>query len=148
MPTEIHRRVEALRRGEYAPYIARLSSGWLVAGDPQVLPGYCLLYPDPVVPHLNALDSSSRLQLLSDMTRIGDVLLEITGAARINYEILGNLEPALHAHIIPRYVDEDESLRTKPIWFYDWNAAPPFNPLTHGDLLRKIRVKLSGDVGT
>jgi hypothetical protein len=24
-------------------------------GDPQVLRGYCLLLPDPVVPHLNAM---------------------------------------------------------------------------------------------
>ena len=42
------------------------------------------------------------------MATIGDALLEVTGAFRINYEILGNLEPALHAHIIPRYLNEPE----------------------------------------
>jgi hypothetical protein len=32
------------------------------------------------------------------MTILGDALLEVTGAYRFNYEILGNLEPAMHAH--------------------------------------------------
>ena len=54
--TAIHRRVEACRAGTDPTMIARLRSGWAVLGDPQVLPGYCLLLPDPVVPHLNALE--------------------------------------------------------------------------------------------
>ena len=35
----------------------RLPSGWVVMGERQVFPGYCLLLPDPVVDHLNALRS-------------------------------------------------------------------------------------------
>ena len=52
--TAIHRRVAALRAGADPTVLARLTSGWAVLGDPQVIPGYCLLLPDPVVPHLNA----------------------------------------------------------------------------------------------
>ena len=50
---------------------------------------------------------------------LGDALLEVTGAYRINYEILGNLEPALHAHVIPRYMNEPEVFRQGPPLFYD-----------------------------
>ena len=32
-------------------------------GDPQVLPGYCLLLPDPVVPHLNVWAVEGRTQI-------------------------------------------------------------------------------------
>lgn len=96
-------------------------------GDVQFLRGYCLLLPDPVVPHLNALAFAARRQFLQDMTVVGDALLKLTGALRINYELLGNLEPALHAHIIPRYAGEPEVLRTKPIWSYDWSVGPDFN---------------------
>ena len=60
MPTAIHRRVAALQAGLDPTYVARLTSGWLVLGDPQVIPGYCLLLPDPVVPDLNALASPLR----------------------------------------------------------------------------------------
>ena len=50
------------------------------------------------------------------MVLIGDALLEATDAFRINYEILGNEEPALHAHIIPRYMNEPEKSRRYPVW--------------------------------
>ena len=100
----IHRFVEQARRGELARVVARVPSGWAVLGDPQILPGYCLLLPDPVVPDLNALRGPARQQFLDDMARLGDAVLAVTGAERINYEMLGNVEPALHAHVIPRYL--------------------------------------------
>ncbi len=53
--------------------------------------------------------------------------MEVTGATRINYEILGNSEAALHAHVFPRYATEPEELRRKPAWFYDWDMAPRFD---------------------
>ncbi len=103
-------------------------------GATQILPGYCLLYPDPVVPHLNALDEDGRAQFLHDMARVGDALLATTAAVRVNYEMLGNLEPALHAHIVPRYADEPDALRTKPVWSYDWTTARGYDPETDGPL--------------
>jgi diadenosine tetraphosphate (Ap4A) HIT family hydrolase len=88
----------------------------VVMGDVQYLPGYCLLLPDPVMPDLNSLDGERRIRFLEDMALIGDALLEVTDAYRINYEILGNTEPALHAHIFPRYMTEPEEWRKKPVW--------------------------------
>jgi len=126
--TQIHRWVAAAQRGEHPRVLARMRSGWVVAGERQVVHGYCLLLPDPVVPHLNALAPAARAQFLADMATLGDVLLQITGAARINYEMLGNLEPALHAHLFPRYDSEPADLRTRPVWFYDWEQAPAFDP--------------------
>ena len=82
--TAIHRRVAACRIGADPTLIARLRSGWAVLGDPQVLPGYCLLLPDPVVPHLNALEPALQQAFLADMARIGQVVQEITDAVRIN----------------------------------------------------------------
>ncbi len=142
MPTAIHRMVEKAQQGDLPQVIARMASGWAVMGDTQVVPGYCLLLPDPVVPHLNALDHEDRLQFLEDMTRLGDAILEVTTAARINYEMLGNLEPSLHAHLFPRYEDEPAELRTKPIWFYDWLSAPAFDPARDRAFLDRIRLHL------
>jgi diadenosine tetraphosphate (Ap4A) HIT family hydrolase len=144
LPTAIHRRVAALQRGDDPTFVCRLPSGWLVLGESQFLRGYCLLLPDPVVPHLNALRGDARAQFLADMARAGDALLELTGAVRINYEMLGNLEPALHAHLFPRYADEREELRTKPVWFHDWNAGPKFEAGRDDGLLKALRAKLAG----
>ncbi len=124
MPTAIHRQVEAARRGELERVIARMVAGWAVLGDPQITRGYCLLLPDPVVPDLNALAGEARRAFLDDMAALGDAVLGVTGAERINYEILGNVEPALHAHVIPRHATEAPDLRKKPVWLHDWGAAP------------------------
>jgi diadenosine tetraphosphate (Ap4A) HIT family hydrolase len=140
--TAIHTKVIAAREGRDPRVIARLFSGWAVFGERQFVRGYALLLPDPVVPNLNALGARERIVFLSDMSRLGDALLKVTGALRINYAIFGNQEPALHAHVIPRYPDEPDALRGAQPWAYDWSAAPPFTRLTcqklADDLLREL----------
>lgn len=142
MSTIIHQRVQLCRDGAYEKCITKMPSGWAVLGDVQFLNGYCLLLPDPVVPDLNAMSMDQRQAFLLDMTRLGDAVLAVTGAVRINYEMLGNLEPALHAHVFPRFDDEVEELKTSPVWFYDWKAAPEFNANTHQPLMDSIKAAL------
>jgi diadenosine tetraphosphate (Ap4A) HIT family hydrolase len=142
MSTQIHQQVHAAAAGALPRVVARLASGWAVLGDPQILPGYALLLPDPVVPDLNALAGRARRQFLDDMARLGDAVLAVTRAERINYEILGNVEPALHAHVIPRYAWEPPARRRTAVWLHDWTAAPPFSPESHGQLLRTLARQL------
>ena len=137
--TAIHRQVEAARAGELVRVVARMASGWAVLGDPQITRGYCLLLPDPVVTDLNALSGAARRQFLDDMAALGDAVLAVTGAKRINYEILGNVEPALHAHVIPRHASEDPVLRMKPVWLHDWTTAKPFDQSSDATLVEAIR---------
>jgi diadenosine tetraphosphate (Ap4A) HIT family hydrolase len=139
MATVIHERVEQCRDGTYPQAICRVSSGWVVLGDKQFLEGYSLIYPDPVVADLNKLDAKQRKSLFYEASVVGDALLEITGAVRINYEILGNLAPALHLHIFPRFDDEPEALRTAPAWSYDWAAARAFDPGIDAPMMNRLR---------
>jgi hypothetical protein len=137
--TVIHRRVDVLRKGEDPAFIARMNTGWVVLADPQVIPGYCLLFPDPVVPHLNALQPAEQQAFLADMAAVGDVLLHACGASRINYAIYGNVEPALHAHVFPRRADEPDALRMAQPWAHDWAAAPGFLMDLHNTLVERLR---------
>lgn len=141
--TAIHRRVAACRAGTDPALICRMQTGWAVMGDPQVLRGYCLLLPDPVVPHLDALPPAAQANFLVDMGRLGRAVFESTGALRINYAMFGNVEPALHAHVFPRYTDEPEALRTANPWGYDWKQAPAFDAARDGALLAAIRARLA-----
>jgi len=146
MTTAIHRRVDALRAGSDPTFIARLASGWAVMAERQVLPGYCLLLPDPVVPALNALTGTERAQFLADMAALGDAVQKITRALRINYAIFGNQEPALHAHVIPRYHDEPARYATTHPWAYDWNTAAHFDPEQHRELRNGIHAALGASI--
>ena len=138
-------RVDLARRGLNDTLICRLPSGWAVLGDVQFLPGYCLLLADPVVASLNDLDGVRRAAFLRDMARLGDAILWVTSAERINYEILGNADPELHAHVFPRYATEPTDLRRLPAWFYDWDTAPRYDAVIHAELRRALRVALVED---
>jgi diadenosine tetraphosphate (Ap4A) HIT family hydrolase len=141
--TVIHRLADRCRAGEYPPMVAKLRSGWAIMGERQVFDGYCLLIPDPVVPHLNALASPHREQFLSDMALVGDAILAATSALRINYAMFGNLEPALHAHVFPRYANEPAATRTAQPWAFDWSLAPEYSDAVHGDVKRRIAGNLA-----
>ena len=141
--TVIHRRVAAARDGREPAVIARLGSGWALFAQQQIVRGYCLLLPDPVVPQLNDLSAEARSHYLQDMARLGDAVLRATNAVRINYAILGNQEPALHAHVMPRFADEADELRTQHPWAYDWLAATPYEPAAFEELAEAIRRELT-----
>lgn len=145
--TAIHRMVEACRAGAHPALITRMSSGWAVMADQQILRGYCVLLADPPVGHLNVLPPAARNQFLADMGSLGAAVLHATAALRINYAIFGNLEPALHAHVHPRYADEPEPQRLSNPWSYDWTAAARFDPIAHAPLLGKIRDHLLAQSG-
>ena len=142
--TLIHERVEAARAGTNPTVICRVPSGWVVLGDVQFLRGYTLLLPDPVVPDLNSLKKRQRALFLMDMTIIGDALLEVTGAYLINYEILGNTDPALHAHIIPRYMTEPEELRKIPALSFERRQMPmeKFDPERDKELMQQLAISI------
>jgi diadenosine tetraphosphate (Ap4A) HIT family hydrolase len=142
MTTLIHQRIQEARMGKNPTVICRVRSGWVVLGDVQFLPGYCLLLSDPIAPDLNALSAEQRKTFLYEMSVIGDALMVILDAYLINYEILGNSEHALHAHIFPRYMRELDQNRKKPVWFYDRQDAPQFDPVKHKNLMDQIHAYL------
>ncbi len=137
-------RVELARHGQNPYVICRMKSGWLVVGDVQPLPGYCVLLADPVVESINDLDRARRVQYSLDMIEAGDALLAVTDAYRINYETLCNSEPALHTHIIPRYRTEPDEKRGRVAWnAYDWATARRFELDRDGPFVERMREQLS-----
>ena len=126
--------------GELASSILRMNSGWLIAGDVQHLSGYCVLMADPVARDLNALSEAERVRYCLDMARVGDALLAVAGAYRVNYETWGNLDPALHTHIVPRFLTEPDTLRIQPPrQAYDWPKGRPFSLKEDAHWMERVR---------
>jgi len=104
--------------------VGRLRSGWAVMGDTQFLPGYCVLMSDaPGADHLSDLDRPARAEFLADMGLLGEAISAACNGLdpsfrRLNYEILGNTDHYLHAHLFPRYGWEPDELLEGPVWRY------------------------------
>ncbi len=111
-------RIGSAMRGENPTVICRMKSGFAVIGDPQFLPGYCILLACPKIGSLNDLSIRERQDFLLDMSLLGDAITTVCKPLRINYDILGNSDAFLHAHVFPRYAWEEEERRRMPVWQY------------------------------
>lgn len=140
-------RIGAAERGENPTVLQRMRSGFAVIGDNQFLPGYCLLLASPQVEHLTDLDGAARRDFLFDMSLLGEAVMSACrrqGLWRVNYEILGNTDTYLHAHVFPRYAWEDAAYRQGPVWLYprEQRSSQPLSEAIHGALREEITAAL------
>ncbi|HPQ96732.1 MAG: hypothetical protein KDI44_00205 [Thiothrix sp.] len=140
---DIADQIASAQAGTHPRLVGRVRSGWVVMGEHQFLPGYCLLLADPVVRTLNDLTPEQRSLFLWDLTLVGDAILACTPALRPNYEILGNVVQELHAHVFPRFADEAAGLAGKSAFFYDWEQAPRWSEAEHGTLRSQLQRELA-----
>jgi diadenosine tetraphosphate (Ap4A) HIT family hydrolase len=97
-----------------------------------------------VVASINDLDEAGRAAFLCDMARVGDALIAVCGAHRVNYAVMGNSDPILHAHIVPRYLDEADDMRHNHPWAYPRAVmdGSPFDAERDRDLMRRLAADL------
>lgn len=139
-------RIESALRGENPTVLTRMRSGFAVIGDSQFLPGYCLLLGVPRVHDLTNLPLPARLDFLCDMSLLGEAVVLVCQPQRINYEIFGNTDPFLHAHVLPRYAWEPTELFAGPASHYpaEQRHAPQhqFSEVAHGQLRSRLVIAL------
>ena len=135
-------RILSAIKGTNPMLIKELKGGYAVFGDVQFLPGYCVLLPKKEVNSLNVLSLEEREQFLSDMSILGDAIIQSCTPIRVNYDILGNTDNFLHAHVFPRYEWESEERKKMPVWLYDssnWhNKETSYNPIKHDEIRNSI----------
>jgi diadenosine tetraphosphate (Ap4A) HIT family hydrolase len=131
MPRE---RWDALVRGEGCPVCEELSSddpgngeGFFIAdldfsrlrlAANQYVTGYCILLCRRHVREPYELTREERSLFFEDMMRAGQALDRVFTPLKMNFNILGNAVPHLHAHILPRYYGDPA-----PHWPIDPHAG-------------------------
>lgn len=113
----ICKRISLIENGENDYFIKEFESGYAVLGDHQYFRGYSLLLSKHHVCELFDLEETALAQFQNDMTKLAKAVFNAFQPQKLNYELLGNSEPHLHWHIIPRYID-DLSPKS-PIWVID-----------------------------
>lgn len=89
--------------------------------------GYCVLVLKHHAEELDDLPADERCALMEDITRVTRAVRTVCSPAKVNYEILGNMVPHVHVHIIPRY-------KTDPTWDRAaWFALPDEHSLPDED---------------
>jgi len=136
--------LEALHAGMEPALVCQVPSGWVVLCNLQYLHGYCILIPDPLVVSLNDLTDNQRTLYLRDMVVIGDALLDVTDAYRINYALMGNSDQVLHAHIVPRFLTEPEQYLHDTPWSYpdEITNATLFDSASDKALIEKLSLAI------
>jgi diadenosine tetraphosphate (Ap4A) HIT family hydrolase len=76
------------------------------------------------------------------MAAVGDVMMKVAKSYRINYSILGNVDPFLHAHIQPRYASEPDDQRKAPVWTIKYTNPPMFDAKRDAQLMKQVREEL------
>ena len=80
--------------------------------------GYCILVLKRHAVELDDLSAEERTALIEDIAQVAHAVRAVCKPTKINYEILGNVVPHIHIHIIPRYT-------TDPTWDRAaWFALP------------------------
>ena len=87
---------------------------YLTLNRDQFFPGYCLLSTKDHVTELFHLDEKVRHELIDEVSLAAEVLADIYRPTKINYELLGNMVPHIHWHLVPRF--DSDPLWPKPIW--------------------------------
>ncbi|KAF1298686.1 hypothetical protein BAU15_11205 [Enterococcus sp. JM4C] len=135
-------RILSAQNGTNPMVIKELNASFVAFGDVQFLPGYCVLLPKREIFSLNDLPIEERSQFLTEMSLVGDAILKVCQPLRINYDILGNTDAYLHAHVFPRYDWEPIERRKMPVWLYDksnWsNPETAYNPVEHDQIRQGI----------
>lgn len=111
---------------------------WRLADD-QTWPGWSLLILKKHVTELFELTPAERAAAMEEVAEAGRILKNVLGATKMNLELLGNQEPHIHWHVVPRKAGDPGWNR--PIWSHAHQPAP-LGPRDHDALVSRIRRKL------
>jgi len=94
--------------------ICELKHSYVTLMRDQFFPGYTLLSTKIHCSELFQLDREVRSELMEEVSCVAKVLYDIFQPAKINYELLGNMVPHIHWHLVPRFATDP--LWPRPIW--------------------------------
>jgi diadenosine tetraphosphate (Ap4A) HIT family hydrolase len=94
--------------------IAELDRCYVLLNRDQFFPGYTFVFTKEHVTELFHLDRERRTAIMEEVTAVAAALYKLFNPDKINYELLGNMVPHMHWHLVPRF--RSDRLWPRPIW--------------------------------
>ena len=114
-------RIKMIKQGSNPYFVKELETGYVVIGDNQHFKGYTLFLFKEHVIELHEIDSITKIKFLEEMSIVAEAVYKVTGAEKMNYEMLGNGDAHMHWHFFPRRnndLGEYGSNGKGPVWWY------------------------------
>jgi diadenosine tetraphosphate (Ap4A) HIT family hydrolase len=108
--------IDRIKAGTFRDFIGELKSCYVILGDQQFYRGYCVLLAKLHATELYLMPADSARLLSEEMRLVAESIAAVVKPWKMNYECLGNSEPHVHWHLLPRNESEPAELRRGPIW--------------------------------
>ena len=106
--------IDRIKADNFRDFIAELKSCYVILGDQQFYRGYCVLFAKLHATELYLMPADAARLLFDEMRLVAEAIAAVVKPWKMNYECLGNSEPHVHWHLLPRYENDDQ--RRGPIW--------------------------------
>ncbi|MEP7166373.1 MAG: HIT domain-containing protein [Candidatus Woesebacteria bacterium] len=111
-------RIQDIKNNKNPNFVCELETGYVILLGNKLWPGYTLFTCKIHACELHELPVDFKARYLEEMMTVSKYVWDIFQPKKLNYELLGNGEPHLHWHIVPRSVNEVEPYSKDPIWTY------------------------------
>jgi diadenosine tetraphosphate (Ap4A) HIT family hydrolase len=107
--------------------------------------GYSLFLYKHHKTELHELESDERRTFLEEMSQLAGAIHKTVNPDKMNYELLGNGEPHMHWHLIPRFKTDPEFSRA--IWLVDKSVRQAADTYPSSDTVAELRTKILTQLG-
>lgn len=99
-------RIELIKNNKNKYFVKELKTGYVVLCDYQYFYGYTIFISKTHTNELHKLEKPNKELFLKEMALVAEAVIKAFKPKKLNYELLGNSDPHLHWHLIPRYQND------------------------------------------
>jgi len=108
--------IDQIKAGSFRDFVAELNASYVILGDQQFYRGYCVLISKIHATELYLMPADSARTLFDEVRLCAEAIAKIVKPWKMNYSCLGNSVPHVHWHLFPRFANESDELRRRPVW--------------------------------
>jgi diadenosine tetraphosphate (Ap4A) HIT family hydrolase len=106
--------IDRIKADRFPDFVAELKGSYVILGDQQFYRGYCVLFAKLHATELYLMPADTAHLLFEEMRLTAEAIAAVVKPWKMNYECLGNGEPHVHWHLLPR--SETDDMRRVPVW--------------------------------